>query len=102
MPFLKSLLLRWMVWVWNLTPTCAEMARLASLSFEQPPSLTLRLRMRLHHLICTWCRRYERQLRFLHRAAPRAHENLELLMARGLSPEAKRRLVRRLREELHD
>jgi hypothetical protein len=102
MKLLQSLKLRWVVWVWNHTPNCAEMSRLASLSFEQPPSLALRLKMRLHHLICVWCQRYKRQLKFLHRAAPHTHDDLDMLSARGLSQEARQRLVQRLREANHD
>ena len=98
MKLLEALKMRWVVWVWNHTPNCAEMSRLASLSLEQPPSFTLRLKMRLHHLICVWCQRYERQLIFLHRAAPHAHDVLDALAARGLSPEARQRLVQRLHE----
>jgi len=102
MKFIESIKLRWVVWVWNHTPNCAEMSRLASRSFEQPPSLDLRLKMRLHHLICVWCHRYERQLQFLHQAAPRMQDELDGLAVRGLSPEARRRLVQRLREANHD
>jgi hypothetical protein len=102
MKFIESLKLRWVVWVWNHTPNCAEMSRLASRSFEQPPSLALRLKMRLHHLICVWCQRYERQLQFLHRAAPQTQDELDGLTVRGLSPEARQRLVQRLREANHD
>ena len=98
MKLLESLKMRWVVWVWNHTPNCADMSRLASLSLEQPPSLTLRLKMRLHHLICVWCQRYERQLRFLHRAAPHSHDNLDALSPRGLSTEARQRLLQRLHE----
>ena len=96
MKLLEALKMRWVVWVWNHTPNCAQMSRLASLSHEHPPSFALRLKMRLHHLICVWCQRYERQLRFLRRAAPYAHDDLDALPARGLSPEARQRLLQRL------
>src|SRR5215204_3160844 len=102
MKLIESLKMRWVVWVWNHTPDCAEMARLASLSFEQPPSGWLRLKMRLHHVICVWCQRYEQQLKFLHRAAPRTQDELEALAARGLSAQARQRLLQRLREASHD
>lgn len=100
MKLLESLKLRWVVWVWNHTPNCAEMSRLASFSFERPPPLALRIKMRLHHLICVWCQRYERQLKFLHRVAPKLQEEVETASQRGLSEGAKRRMVDRLREEL--
>ena len=101
MKLLESLKLWWVVWAWNHTPDCAEMSRLASLSFEQPPSLALRFRMRLHHFICIWCRRYERQLRFLHRAAHCSQDDLDALTTRGLSTEARQRIMQRLREANH-
>ena len=61
---------KFVVWVWNHTPTCAEMSRLTSRSFEQPLTVITRLKMRLHCVICAWCRRYFEQI--LRRAeAPR-------------------------------
>ena len=102
MKLLNSIKMPWVVWVWNHTPNCAEMSSLASLSLEQPPSFTLRLRMRLHHLICAWCQRYERHLNFLHRAAPKMQQEIEAASNRGLSEESKRRMVEHLREECRD
>ena len=87
---------RWVVWVWNHTPNCAEMSRLTSQSFEQPLPLGTRFRMRLHYLICVWCSRYLKHLSFLHATAPRLEEHLNLPTARGLSVEAKQRIVQRL------
>ena len=34
---------KFVVWVWNHTPTCAEMSRLTSRSFEQPLTVMTRL-----------------------------------------------------------
>ena len=90
---------RWVLWVWNHTPNCAEMSRLTSLSFEQPMSFRLRCQMWLHHLICIWCQRYTRHLRFLHRAAPTLAVRAEAGAPRELSGETKRRMVERLIEE---
>jgi hypothetical protein len=95
----EALKMRWVVWVWNHTPNCAEMSRLTSLSFERPPSFRLRARMWLHHFICVWCKRYSQQLKFLHRAAPGMMEIVEHAPSRSLSDEAKRRIVQHLREE---
>jgi len=102
MKLLNSIKMRWVVWVWNHTPNCAEMSRLSSLAFEQTPSFAMRLKMRLHHLICVWCRRYEKQLQFLHRAAPKLQEEIEAASKRKLTEESKRRMVERLREETRD
>ena len=96
MKLLEALKMRWIVWVWNHTPNCAEMSRLASLSLDRPPSLKVRLKMRLHYLICVWCERYQRHLTFLHRAAPQLPDQLEMASQRTLSIEAKQRMVQRL------
>src|SRR5258708_7536634 len=97
MKVFDSLKTRWVVWVWKHTPNCAEMSRLASRSLEQPLSMRTRLKMGLHYLICTWCKRYFTQLRFLHEAAPRFEEHAGTLSSRGLSVEARQRIVQRLR-----
>ena len=96
MKIFDSLKTRWIVWVWNHTPNCAEMSRLASRSLEQPPSLRTRLKMRLHYLICAWCKRYFKQLTFLHEAAPHFDKHPGALPSRGLSAEARQRITQRL------
>lgn len=97
MRLIETLKARWVVWIWKHTPTCAEMARLASLSLERPPTLKTRLKMGLHFLICVWCERYYKHLKFLHRAAPRLSEKPELLSSVELSAKAKQRLKERLK-----
>ena len=96
MKILMSLKTRWIVWVWNHTPNCAEMSRLASRSLEQSLSPRTRLKMRLHYLICAWCKRYFKQLQFLHEAAPHFDEHAGNGPARSLSVEARRRIMQRL------
>jgi len=66
---------RWVDCVVRVTPRCAEMARLCSEGMERNLPLRLRWRMRLHLMICAWCGRYQRQLKFLRRAAPHLHEH---------------------------
>lgn len=96
MKFIEAIKMRWIVWVWNHTPTCGEMSRLASQSIDAPLPLKTRLRMRLHGLVCVWCERYFKQLHLLHRAAPRFGEKLGGLATRGLSADARRRIKVRL------
>jgi RNA polymerase sigma factor (sigma-70 family) len=96
MRIVESLQKRWVVWVWNHTPNCAEMSRLASQSFEKPLPLGTRFKMRLHYVVCVWCSRYQKHLKFLRAAAPRLEEHLSLPAARGLSVQAKQRIVQRL------
>jgi len=98
MKLLESLKMRWIVWVWNHTPNCAEMSRLASSSLDQPPSWKLRCKMRLHYLICVWCERYRKHLKFLHRVAPQFPQELETASNQKLSTEAKQRMIQHLQD----
>ena len=100
MKFFHSLKLRAIVLVWNHTPNCAEMSRLASQSLDKSLSLNIRLQVKLHFLICAWCKRYTRQLRFLHESAPHFEEHAGQHLTRGLSAEAKQRIVQHLRHSL--
>jgi hypothetical protein len=93
MSLLKSIKTGVVVWVWNHTPNCAEMSRLSSRSLDESLSLRLRIQMHLHHLICAWCQRYFRQLHFLHAAAPRLERQAIEPSGRGMSANAKRRIV---------
>src|SRR5678810_305675 len=96
MKILRSLKTRCVVWAWNHTPNCSQMSQLASRSFEQSLSLPTRFKMRLHYLICVWCKRYFAQVRFLHDTASRFDEHMEIMPVRALSPEARWRIVQRL------
>jgi len=96
MKFLESLKTRWVVWVWNHTPNCAEMSKLASQALDRELPLGLRLEMQLHHLVCCWCRRYAKQLQFLRKAAPRLNARFGELPSRGLSAGARRRIVEQI------
>ena len=99
MKMMDSLRKHWVRWVWKHTPNCAEMSRLASKSFDGPQPLGTRLRMRLHSVLCVWCKRYRKHLRFLRTAAPGLDDHLDLPGGGRLSPEAKRRILRRLEME---
>ncbi len=97
MRLIASLKKRFVVWVWNHTPSCAEMSRLTSRALEQPLSLQMRMKMRLHFAICAWCRRYFEQINFLHKHAPKLGMQLGELPGRGMSAEAKQRLRQRIK-----
>ena len=94
---LASLKTRFVVWVWNHTPTCAEMSRLTSRALGQPLTIRMRLKMRLHFVICAWCRRYFEQINFLHHQAPRLESEPGKRSGRGLSAESKRRMLERIK-----
>ncbi|MEZ0300420.1 MAG: zf-HC2 domain-containing protein [Candidatus Methylacidiphilales bacterium] len=51
------------------TPKCRQVVRILSQGMDKKLSLKTRLQLRVHYLICDWCRRYEQQLHFLRDAA---------------------------------
>jgi hypothetical protein len=59
-------------------------------------SLLERLGLRLHLLLCQWCRRYGAQLKFLRSAAHQCEEHLERELPQRLSPEARERIKQKL------
>lgn len=77
----------------RFTLNCAEAVRLLSDAMDRPLPLGERLGLRLHLLICRWCDRYGRQLRFI-REALRRRADASLAAGDGLAPEAKERLRR--------
>ncbi len=100
MKLFTSLKTKFVIYVWNHTPSCAEMSRLTSRALDQPLSLRMRMKMRLHFVICAWCRRYFEQINFLHEHAPRLGMQLGELPGRGLSGEAKNRIKTQVRKNL--
>ena len=98
MKLLESIKRRWVIWVWTHTPTCEEMSRLVSESFEQPLSWKVKCRMRLHFVICVWCKRYAKHLKFLHQAANGLEAHLSEPSRNELSPAARERIKARIRE----
>src|ERR1043165_3417555 len=87
-------------WLIRITPSCQDMTRLLSEAMDRPLPLGIRLKMRLHFLICKWCERYKNQLLFLRQALRRNPDQLEgeaAASSTALSPEAKDRLKRALR-----
>jgi hypothetical protein len=83
----------------TLSPDCREASRLQSDALDQPLSLPKRFGLRVHLLLCKWCRRYGKQIRFLRRAARDHSEELADAAPRTLSPEARERLKQSLRNE---
>ena len=91
---------KFVIWVWNHTPTCAEMSRLTSRAPEHPLTFKTRANIRVHFVICAWCRRYFEQVNFLRHNAPRLSLELGEFPGRGMSAEAKQRITQRIKAGL--
>ena len=65
------------IFIGKHTPKCREMVRILSKSMDEPLPLTMRIRKRIHFLICCWCQRYEEQLHYMRDAARRFPEHAD-------------------------
>lgn len=92
-----SLKLRLMIAFSKLTPDCPAIAQLASAGLDRRLTVVERIRIRMHFLICRWCRRYTRQLRFMRSAARRMADEGANPSAHALPPEVRARFKERLR-----
>ena len=79
-----------------LVPNCREASRLQSEALDKELSLVQRFGLALHLMICKWCRRYGKQVRFLRDAAHERSENLSEAVPQKLSVEARERIKKRL------
>ena len=80
------------------TPKCRELVRILSQSMDGPLPLIMRIKKRLHFLICCWCQRYEEQLRYLRCTAREFPEHADEASDAPFSAEARERIKRRLAE----
>jgi len=91
--------------VWNklksgcaaISPNCREAVRAQSEALDHPLPLARRLGLRLHLLICKWCRRYGGQIRYLREAAHNHQDQLTESAPEKLSGEARERIKQQLR-----
>lgn len=89
-------------WLGRRLPTCQELTPVLSQSLERRLTLREQLTLRLHFLICVYCARYLKQLRFM-RDTVRARDAQSLAddaddATPSLTPEARERIRRALRE----
>ena len=82
--------------------SCQDVARLVSLGLDTRLSWHRRLRVRLHLLRCRLCSRFRTRMGLLQAAIERYRRDLEgagPVPAAALSPEARERIKRLLREK---
>jgi hypothetical protein len=63
------------IFIGKHTPKCRDMVQILSQSMDQPLPWTMRIKKRLHYLICCWCQRYEEQLHYMRRTARKFAEH---------------------------
>lgn len=82
-----------------LLPNCRDAGRLQSEALDTKLCFSKRAGLRLHLLICKWCRRYGKQIHFLHEAASGHADRFTEAIPQQLSPEARERINKRLQSE---
>ena len=82
-----------------LFPSCRQVSQMQSEALDRSLPLFTRIKMRMHLLVCSWCRRYGKQIRFLRTAAHDHSEDLQTVTDQSLSADAKERIKRTLRED---
>ena len=84
----------WLKSAWFiLTLKCDQSTRLASESLDRDLSWTERAAMRLHKMICRYCRRFYRQIVGLREAARMRQDQAAHLSGETLSSQARARIV---------
>lgn len=82
-----------------VSPTCREASRLQSEALDRPLPWLKRLGLRFHLILCQWCRRYGKQIRFLRDASHENAEQVSEAAPQSLSSDARERLKRAFRDE---
>jgi hypothetical protein len=86
------------IFIGRHTPKCREMVRILSDSMDRPLPFSMRIRKRLHYLICCWCQRYEEQLHYLRKTASAFPEHADKSSDAALSAASKDRIKNKLDE----
>ncbi len=76
---------------------CKDIIELASRKMDTSLPWYVRIKMQAHLLICLNCRRYARQLQFMHKVLG-AFENSSLTKHYQLSDDARQRIARKIQQ----
>jgi len=81
----------------ELSPSCGTAARLQSEALDHKLTWQQRLGLRLHLVLCKWCRRYGKQIGFVHNVVHSHPDEVTSAIPRQLSDEARERIRQKLR-----
>ena len=80
----------------DFSPGCKTATRFQSEALDRKLPLRQRFGLRVHLLLCKWCRRYGKQIAFLCDAAHEHPDKMAEPVPQRLSDEARERIKRRL------
>jgi hypothetical protein len=82
----------------RFTPTCPEVIRILSLGMDKDLPFITRIKLRIHYLMCSFCERYSRQLKYIRRVAHEFPDKIGEISDAKLPTDAKERLKAALRQ----
>jgi hypothetical protein len=82
----------------RFTPTCPEVVRILSLGMDKQLSLMMRMKLRIHYLMCSFCERYMKQLKYIRQVSGEFPDKIGEISDATLPAEAKQRLKEALRQ----
>jgi hypothetical protein len=83
----------------GLSPNCREAVRAQSEALDHPLPPARRFGLWMHLLICKWCRRYSRQIHFMHAAAGELPDKMAETGPQKLSDDARKRMKLKLKDQ---
>src|SRR5262245_18830379 len=81
----------------RFTPTCPEVVRILSLGMDKELSLMMRMKLRIHYLMCSFCERYMKQLKYIRQVSREFPEKIGEISNAALPSDAKERIKSVLR-----
>jgi hypothetical protein len=82
----------------RFTPTCPEVVRILSLGMDKELSLMMRIKLRIHYLMCSFCKRYMKQLKYIREVSREFPEKIGDVSDASLPADAKERMKAALRQ----
>jgi hypothetical protein len=89
--------LRIVLLICKFTPTCPEVARILSLGMEKELPLRTRLKLRIHYLMCSYCERYAKQLKYMRAVAHEFPEKIGDVSEEKIPDDVKERMRKALK-----
>ena len=81
----------------RFTPTCPEVVRILSQGMDQKLSLGMRIKLRTHFLMCSFCERYMKQLKYIREVAGQFPDKIGEASKATMPEAAKERMKAALR-----
>src|SRR5215467_14153174 len=82
----------------RFTPTCPEIVRILSLGMDKELSLMMRIKLRIHFLMCSFCERYMKQLKYIRQVSREFPDKIGEISDASLPADAKERMKAVLRQ----